>query len=65
MTKRTFECSDCGHIWRVAHGQPRPTVCPECESDNIQRAQEYRSKGRDRRHGRGRRRDGEDYWDSE
>lgn len=48
MTKRTFECSDCGHVWRVVRGAPRPSVCPECESDNIQRAEEDRSQGRDR-----------------
>lgn len=48
VTKRTFECSSCGHIWRVVHGSPRPSVCPECESGNIRRAEEDRSQGRDR-----------------
>ncbi len=65
MTKRTFECSDCGHTWRVAHGQPRPTVCPECESENIQRAEADRTKGRDRRQGRGKKRGEDAYWDDE
>lgn len=65
MTKRRFECSDCGHVWRVAHGQPRPTICPECESENIQRAEEDRSKGRDRSHGRGGHRGDDSSWDQE
>lgn len=65
MTNRTFECSDCGYVWRVAHGQPRPSVCPECESENIQRAEVDRSKGRDWKHGRGRKRDDEAYGDAE
>ena len=56
MTKRTFECSECGHVWRVIHGVPLPTFCPECESKDIHRAPEDRSQGRirsrDRERGR-------------
>ena len=52
VAKRTFECSDCGHVWRVPHGSPRPKACPECDGANIHRAPEDRSQGRDRSHGR-------------
>lgn len=56
VTKRTFECSECGHVWRVVHGAPRPAACPECESTDIHRASEDRSQGkqrdRDREHRR-------------
>jgi predicted RNA-binding Zn-ribbon protein involved in translation (DUF1610 family) len=52
VAKRTFECSDCGHVWRVPHGSPRPAACPECEGTNIHRAAEDRSQGRDRSDGR-------------
>lgn len=62
MTKRTFECSDCGNVWRVQHGLPRPSVCPECESDNIHRAEDDRSQGRDRTRNRSHRRVDEDLW---
>ena len=64
MVKRTFECSDCGNVWRVPHGLPRPSICPECESDNIHRAEEDRSQGRHRNRGRGRRRVDADPWES-
>ena len=62
MPKRMFECSDCGHVWRVTRGQPSPDVCPECESENIHHAQEQKQKGRDRRQSRRRDWDGEKEW---
>ncbi|MBN2566292.1 MAG: hypothetical protein JXB46_11335 [Candidatus Eisenbacteria bacterium] len=50
MSKRTFECDECGHVWRIVQGQPRPASCPECESTNIRVAPDDRSQGRDRSH---------------
>jgi rubredoxin len=57
VTKRTFECFECGNVWRVLHGQPRPAVCPECSGEDIRVAPEDRSQGRDRSHLREQRRE--------
>ena len=56
MKNRTFRCVECGHVWRVAPGSGCPSVCPECESDNVGLAPRDRSKGRDRTHSRAERR---------
>jgi hypothetical protein len=56
VKKRKFECSECGHVWRVAPGSRCPSVCPECESPDIGLAQKDRSQGRDRTHIRAQRR---------
>ena len=48
MTKRTFECAECGNVWRVPHGSPKPEVCPECESTDIHRAPDNRDQGKSR-----------------
>jgi rubrerythrin len=49
LSKRRFECGDCGHSWRVPHGSPKPETCPECEGTDIRRAEEDRSQGKERR----------------
>ncbi|MBD3348972.1 MAG: hypothetical protein GF400_07230 [Candidatus Eisenbacteria bacterium] len=63
MSKGTFVCSDCGHVWRVTRGQPSPVCCPECESENIHRSRGHRTKGRDKRRIRKREWTGEQSWD--
>ncbi len=35
--ERVFGCAACGHAWSVAHGLPRPEVCPSCANENIHR----------------------------
>jgi Zn finger protein HypA/HybF involved in hydrogenase expression len=52
--KRTYECLECGNVWRVPHGHPRPACCPECESKDMRIAPEDRSQGRDHERGHGR-----------
>jgi predicted DNA-binding protein (UPF0251 family) len=37
--KRMFQCSDCEHSWEVPFGTGRPPACPQCESNNIHRAE--------------------------
>jgi predicted DNA-binding protein (UPF0251 family) len=37
MDKREFKCADCGHVWEVPFGTPRPDECPECNSVNLHR----------------------------
>jgi predicted DNA-binding protein (UPF0251 family) len=37
---RTFECSDCEHVWEVPFGTGRPAECPACQSKNFRRAKE-------------------------
>ena len=37
MEKREFKCADCGHVWEVPFGIPRPDECPECNSVNLHR----------------------------
>jgi predicted DNA-binding protein (UPF0251 family) len=64
VSQREFLCSDCQHKWAIPYGTPRPAVCPQCQSRNIQRAPEDRgwghhgaggpgaSRGRGMHHGR-------------
>lgn len=35
--ERVFGCAACGHQWSLAHGLPRPGVCPSCANENIHR----------------------------
>ncbi|KUL20261.1 DUF134 domain-containing protein [Chlorobium limicola] len=35
--ERVFRCAACGHEWSLAHGLPRPDVCPSCANENIHR----------------------------
>jgi len=37
MEKREFKCADCGHVWEVPFGSPRPDECPKCNSVNLHR----------------------------
>ena len=37
MEKREFKCANCGHVWEVPFGTPRPDECPECNSVNLHR----------------------------
>ena len=37
MEKREFKCANCGHVWEVPFGTPRPDECPECNSANLHR----------------------------
>ncbi len=32
---REFNCQECGHEWNAAHGEGRPSNCPNCESNKI------------------------------
>jgi predicted DNA-binding protein (UPF0251 family) len=34
---RTFQCSDCQHVWSLPHGTGRPQECPSCKSCQIHR----------------------------
>ena len=49
MDKRTFKCFECGHVWEVEFGIPRPSECPECGSSNIHREDGGRRYNRQRR----------------
>jgi rubrerythrin len=51
---RTFRCSECGHVWEIAHGTGRPEGCPSCKSTNIHRDAQERGFGPRCRGGRGR-----------
>ncbi|MFQ5905092.1 MAG: DUF134 domain-containing protein [bacterium] len=56
MVRRRFECLSCGFGWEVSHGLPRPSRCPECDSNEIRRAIEkprFRGGRRGCRRGRG------------
>jgi len=37
MEKRGFKCANCGHVWEVPFGTPRPDECPECNSVKLHR----------------------------
>lgn len=37
MEKREFKCADCGYVWEVPFGTPRPDECPKCNSANLHR----------------------------
>lgn len=37
MEKREFKCANCGHVWEVPFGIPRPDECPECSSTDLHR----------------------------
>lgn len=37
MAKREFKCVDCGYVWEVPFGTPKPDECPKCNSVNIHR----------------------------
>lgn len=37
MIRRDFECLSCGHNWVVQPGVPRPSVCPECNGEEVRR----------------------------
>jgi hypothetical protein len=50
LSKRRFECAECGHSWRVLHGSPKPERCPECDSTDFHRAESVRDHGKVRRH---------------
>jgi predicted DNA-binding protein (UPF0251 family) len=50
MEKREFKCANCGHVWEVPFGTPRPDECPECNSENLHRVGGPRMA----RHGQGR-----------
>ena len=55
---RTFNCYECGHVWGVPYGTPRPGQCPACGSANLHRAQGERGpcgRGRGRHRWGGRR----------
>jgi hypothetical protein len=56
MKKRTFKCSECGHLWRVEPGLPCPSVCPKCESDSVGLAPKDGGHGRQRSRSRAQRR---------
>jgi len=37
MEKREFKCANCGNVWEVQFGIPRPDECPQCNSANFHR----------------------------
>jgi predicted DNA-binding protein (UPF0251 family) len=60
--KRSFQCSECDHMWALSYGTGRPGQCPECGSSDIHRASSDRGHARGgrgcgrRNRGRGRER---------
>jgi predicted DNA-binding protein (UPF0251 family) len=44
--ERNFVCEDCSHSWVLPFGTGRPEKCPECESENIHRADGGQGQGR-------------------
>lgn len=41
VQKRLFQCSDCEHSWEVPFGTGRPVSCPNCQSSNFRRADNF------------------------
>jgi predicted DNA-binding protein (UPF0251 family) len=35
---REFNCSACGHTWRVEYGTGRPAECPSCQGQDFRRS---------------------------
>lgn len=35
---RYFECEECGHLFEVPYGLPRPESCPECGCCQVRRS---------------------------
>jgi predicted nucleic acid-binding Zn-ribbon protein len=38
FSARMFECIECGKVFEVPYGEPRPEECPECGCTNIKRS---------------------------
>jgi len=38
FSARMFECVNCGKVFEVPYGEPRPTCCPECGCADIKRS---------------------------
>jgi len=38
--KRLFRCFSCGDEWEIDYGEPRPSVCPRCNSNFVRRIRE-------------------------
>jgi predicted DNA-binding protein (UPF0251 family) len=43
---KTFRCYECGHVWGIPYGTPKPAECPRCRNNNIHRAEQDRGPGR-------------------
>ena len=39
--KRSFQCSDCEHIWQAPFGTGRPAACPNCRGRNFHRVDNF------------------------
>lgn len=44
-TMRAFQCSDCGHAWKVPFGGGPQTKCPRCGGIHYHRTDESRGRG--------------------
>lgn len=47
--ERSFQCADCEHTWQVPFGTGRPATCPNCQSRNFQRIDNFERPGGDGR----------------
>ena len=45
MQERQFQCQNCNHQWTMPFGSGRPGRCPQCQGNNIFRANKGKGRG--------------------
>ena len=45
MQERQFQCQNCNHQWTMPFGTGRPGKCPQCQGNNILRANKGKGRG--------------------